>query len=352
MPHEPATAAPPPHIVIGTPCYGGNVTQHYMISMIRLQAACIARKIALSFRLLGGDALITRARNIIVAQFLEDPTATHLLFVDADIGFEPEQVFALLEFDRDIAGAIYPVKNLDWSAVRAQAIAGAEDLLASALSYVIEYDDPANIKAVNGFARVRYLGTGFMMIKRQVFALMAQHYPEIAFKNLQAVRDFALGEQQRHAFFDCLIDRDTGTYLSEDFTFCKRWSQIGGEIWADLRSKLTHVGRFEYRGDLMSTLSPTTMRESARRRRIPTPCHCVPTGAAEGRPEDRAPRSNLGGTEPGSSRLLRCLQHLAMTPTLSAAAAGWPAAVDRRSTGPGCRAAGASARPAGWRPPR
>jgi hypothetical protein len=254
-------SAPPPHIVIGTPCYGGNVTQHYMISMIKLYAACSGRNIDLSFRLLGGDALITRARNIIVAQFLEDETATHLLFVDADIGFEPEQVFSLLEFDHDVAGAIYPVKSLNWDAVRAQAVAGADDLLAGALGYVIDYDDPANIKAIGGFARVRHLGTGFMMIKRRVFALMAQRYPEFKFANLQAVRDFSLGETHRHAFFDCMIDRETDTYLSEDFTFCRRWTDMGGEIWADLNSKLTHVGRFEYRGDLMRTLSPTAKQQ-------------------------------------------------------------------------------------------
>jgi hypothetical protein len=246
-----------PHIVVGTPCYGGNVTQHYMISMIKLYAACSGRNVGLSFRLLGGDALITRARNVVVSQFLEDETATHLLFVDADIAFEPEQVFALLDFDRDIVGAIYPVKTLNWDAVRAGALAGTDDLLAGALSYVVDYDDPANIAAIKGFARVRYLGSGFMMIKRRVFTLMAERYPEIKFKNLQAVRDFTLDKADRHAFFDCMIDRDSDTYLSEDFTFCKRWTEMGGEIWAHLHSRLTHVGRFEYRGDLMSTLSVT-----------------------------------------------------------------------------------------------
>src|SRR5579884_1923095 len=259
-PESPDRPTAAPHIVIGTPCYGGNVTQHYMISMIKLYAACSGRNIGLSFRLLGGDALITRARNVVVTQFLEDATATHLLFVDADIGFEPEQVFALLDFDRDVVGAIYPVKNLDWSAVREKALAGSEDLLPSALSYVVDYADPGNIAAVNGFAQVRYVGTGFMMIKRRVFSLMAEQYPETAYKNIQAVRDFELDQGDRHAFFDCMIDRDSGTYLSEDFTFCKRWTDMGGEIWANLNSRLTHVGRFEYRGDLMSTLSPTAKR--------------------------------------------------------------------------------------------
>jgi hypothetical protein len=244
------------HLVIGTPCYGGNVTQQYMISMIKLYAACTQRNIAVSFRLLGGDALITRARNIVVSQFLGEASATHLLFVDADIGFEPEQVFALLEADKDVTGAIYPVKNLNWDTIAAHARAGATNLPASAFAYVVEFANPANIQAVNGFAPVRYVGTGFMMIKRHVFARMAEHYPEMRFGGLQAVRDFDMEGGERHAFFDCMIDRETGIYLSEDFTFCKRWTEMGGEIWADLGSKLTHVGRFDFKGDLLATLSP------------------------------------------------------------------------------------------------
>jgi hypothetical protein len=250
----PSDAAPVfTHIIIGTPCYGGNVTQHYMISAIKLKDAARERGIAVSFNLLGGDALITRARNIVTAQFLAEETATHLLFIDADIGYEPEQVFALLEADKDVVGAAYPVKRMDWELIERAAKAGVPNLSSGILNYVVEFLEPDQIQAVKGFARCRYLGNGFLMIKRRVFPRMAAHYPETQFKGLQLTRNFELSEDSRFAYFDCIIDPETGAYLSEDYTFCKRWVDMGGEIWVDLNSKLTHVGPFSFHGNLMST---------------------------------------------------------------------------------------------------
>src|SRR5579859_5394317 len=119
------------HIIVATPCYGGTVTNYYALSAIKLQAACIERGIELSFRMLGGDALITRARSSLVAEFLAEPTATHLLFIDADIGFRAEQVFALLDGERDIVSAAYPMKIVNWDRIQAQT-AGGQPLVPSA----------------------------------------------------------------------------------------------------------------------------------------------------------------------------------------------------------------------------
>jgi hypothetical protein len=201
--------------------------------------------------------LITRARNIVVADFLTDPTATHLLFVDADIGFAAEQVFRLLDADKDIAGAVYPVKHLDWDAVRRDLAAGRADVPASTLSYVVEFLDPAAIVPVNGFAQARYVGTGFMMVKRAVFDRMADAYPETRFRRAHAILNVDLDDDRLYALFDGVIDPDTGLYLSEDYTFCKRWTALGGEIWVDLDSKLTHIGAVDFAGDLMSALNPS-----------------------------------------------------------------------------------------------
>lgn len=246
----------PPHIVIGTPCYGGAVTHLFALSLLKLQAACIARGIGLSFRLLRGDALITRARNIIVSDFLATPEATHLLFIDADIGFTPEQVFALVEIDKPVAGAVYPVKNLDWAQIRRDIAAGRAQVPASTLTYVVEFEDPAHIVPVNGFARARYVGTGFMMVKRQVFEAMAARHPELRFRQAHSITNVALDAERLYAYFDCVIEPGTGLYLSEDYTFCRRWTAMGGEIWVDLNSRLTHVGAMDFEGNLMSVFNP------------------------------------------------------------------------------------------------
>ena len=121
------------HIFLATPCYGGMLTSHFANSALRLQAACRERGVGLHVELMGGDALITRARSRLAAQFLAHPEATHLLFIDADIAFAPETVFRLLDADREVAGAVYPLKHIDWEKARAaadsarKALAGEQD---------------------------------------------------------------------------------------------------------------------------------------------------------------------------------------------------------------------------------
>lgn len=243
------------HIVVATPCYGGNVTCPYTISLIGLQKACLQLGIGISFRLIGGDALITRARNILVQQFLSDTTATHLLFIDADIGFSAEQALALLDADKDIAGSIYPLKQINFSRVKQHMDLGAPHPESSALNYVVDLLNNDQVPdPKDGFVRVRYIGTGFMMIRREVFTRMADHYPDIHFKNIHIAVEGDLANRTNCAYFDCIIDKDTGTYLSEDYTFCKRWTDMGGEIWANTQSKLSHTGPMTFDGDLGAAL--------------------------------------------------------------------------------------------------
>jgi hypothetical protein len=237
------------HLVIGTPCYGGNVTHRYTLSLLKLQTACVERGVKLSFRLLRGDALVTRARNLIAASFLAEPDATHLLYVDADIGFEPEQALALLESGKEVAAGIYPLKHLDRDRP-------------GQLSYAVEFDDPAAIVPEGRFARARYAATGFLMLRRSVLERMAAHHPEIAFRASHTLFDGGTdpvggGERTLHAFFDAGIDAASGLYLSEDYNFCRRWTAMGGEIWVDLDSRLTHIGPIDFPGDFRQALRPS-----------------------------------------------------------------------------------------------
>jgi hypothetical protein len=242
-----------PHILVATPCFGGQVTSLYTLSLLGLQRACAEIGIGLSFRLIAGDSLITRARNLAVQQFLATPEATHLLFIDADIGFAPEQALALLAADKEVCGGIYPLKRLDWDRIRAQALAGIENLAASTLNYVVDLKEGEPTPPTTDFFRVKYLGTGFMMIRREVFARMAGHYPETQFKQIHLGLNIDAAKAPSHAFFDCVIDPESGEYLSEDYTFCKRWTQIGGEIWAHANSRLAHIGTMTFEGDLAGT---------------------------------------------------------------------------------------------------
>jgi hypothetical protein len=242
------------HLVVATPCFGGQVSSIYASSIFRLQREVRAMSdIDLTLQMRDGDALITRARANLVTLFLDDPSATHLLFVDADIGFEPEQVFRLIESGADVVAGVYPIKRVNWEKAKRVLASNRPKLPSASLDYVLEIDDPDRVVVVNGFTRVRYAGTGFLMIRRGVLERMCEHP---AYAPLQFLREHSLdalaGSINRFALFECMIDPVTGTYLSEDFAFCKRWTDIGGEIWADVESRLDHVGPSVFHGDLSS----------------------------------------------------------------------------------------------------
>lgn len=244
------STATQPCLMVGTPCFGRQVTDVYAGSLLKLQMACLQRGVKLKVKMIGSDALITRARQNIVADFLADETATHLIFIDADIGFEPQQVFRLMDFDAAVTGAIYPIKRIDWEKVSAFAEAKITPLESAALSYMIEFGNGEEIQVNRGFAKVSYAGTGFLMIRRPVLLSMVEHYAELRYAHDHKPEDNLAGSPWRCALFNCMIDAATGTYLSEDFSFCKRWTDMGGEIWADLESRLTHVGTMSFRGDI------------------------------------------------------------------------------------------------------
>ena len=163
-----ADLPPRRHLMVGTPCYGGNVTHVYTTSLDcqAAKAVSVARRGPFDIQLLSGDALITRARNTIVTQFLDKPNATHLMFIDADIGFDPEAVFDMLEFDHDLVGGIYPAKTVDWDLIRQNAAANHPDLRFASMKYVVDCGDQPTIESSGHFAKGRYVGNGFMMIRR------------------------------------------------------------------------------------------------------------------------------------------------------------------------------------------
>jgi hypothetical protein len=253
------------NLVVATPCFGGQVSSIYASSIFQLQRAVRSKSnMELKILMRDGDALITRARANLMTLFLDDPTATHFLFIDADIGFTPAQVFRLIESGADVVAGLYPIKRINWDKVKRVIETNRPKVQSAALDYVLEINDPDHVAVVNGFTRVRYAGTGFLMIRRHVFEQMCQHP---AYAPLQFFREHSLdalaGSPNRFALFECMIDPKTGIYLSEDFAFCQRWTDIGGEIWADLESCLDHVGPSVFHGDISSQFAAPALATDA-----------------------------------------------------------------------------------------
>jgi hypothetical protein len=252
-------------LAIATPCFGGQVSSLYAASIFKLQRALRSvPEIELVVHLRDGDALITRARADLVALFLDDPAATHLLFVDADIGFEPDQVMRLIACGADVAGGAYPIKRVNWDKARKVIESHRPNTRSAVLDYVLEVEDPERIAVVDGFARVRYAGTGFLMIRRHVLERMCRHYASLRFCREHSMADSLAASPNRFALFECMIEPATGIYLSEDFSFCKRWTDMGGEIWADLQSRLDHVGPTTFHGDVATQFeAPAQVNDAA-----------------------------------------------------------------------------------------
>ena len=244
---QPTAMPPRRHLIVGTPCYGGMVTHLFMTSIMALQRECLIRGIPFQLMLLGGDALITRARNTIATSFMENADATHLMFIDADIGFDHKEVFRLLDFNVDFCGGMYPVKNIEWSHAK-ECVEQGRNLQSGVLNYVVGFEDRTKIEGIGPFAKAKYIGNGFMLLTRKVFETLEEKYPQTKFTRINASPDPQRNSPHRFAFFDCIID-EHGFYLPEDYTFCKRWTEAGGDIWVDLESKLTHLGLYNFVGD-------------------------------------------------------------------------------------------------------
>ena len=209
------------------PCYGGQINEGCFISMLKYMAT--AQRLGLNFTIdtMVNESLVTRARNSLVAKMLHfQPKSTHLMFIDADIGFEPEEIFKLILADKDVAGGLYPKKALP-------------------ISYVVNKVPDAE---KNGnLVEVMNLGTGFMLIKREVLEKMIEANPQLHY--IDAIGLDPKYAPFKYALFDTAIDPVTTEYLSEDYLFCKRWREMGGKIWADLSITLNHVGYHTFRGD-------------------------------------------------------------------------------------------------------
>jgi hypothetical protein len=244
--------------LIATPCYGGMLCLNYGLSLLQLQRSALEAGMQLDFHLRRGDSLITRARNDCVAFFLASPQFTHLFFIDSDIGFAPEAAFRLLLADRDVAAGVYPLKREDWPPGGVPQGTTRAEFEARYARYTVNTgrQGATSVELVidaDGFMEVREAPTGFMCLKRQVFDRMIAAYPELRY-----VPDWPKGTYPEGGvhfrFFDVMVDPDSGRYLSEDYGFCRLWEQIGGEVFVDATSNLTHQGERLYTGDFATTL--------------------------------------------------------------------------------------------------
>lgn len=235
-----------PHVFLATPCYGGQVTLRYFHSIMNAMVYGTNNRLAITVETLAGDSLITRARNSLVAKFLANGKATHLLFVDADIGFEPSHLVRLLALGEDVAACMYPLKQFFWDGAAVARARGGELITTAPLRYVGAPSTNGSRERRGDFVTADYAGTGFMLISRRGILRLIEAHPELHYATAHVPLD--IDPALLYALFDTAIDPENGHYLSEDYNFCARWRALGGKIWLDTESSLVHAGAHEFVG--------------------------------------------------------------------------------------------------------
>jgi len=264
-------------LFVATPMYGGSCHGMYMKSSLDLQGMCQQHGIETRFSFIFNESLITRARNYLVDEFIRSEF-THLLFIDSDIHYDPKDVIALLALDRDVIGAPYPKKSIKWpsilEAVKRNPSIKVEELEKVGGDYVFNAVAGTGQFSVGEPLEVMEIGTGFMMVKKEVFPLWEKQYPEFRYKPDHVGQANFDGSRYIHAYFDTVIDykkditllEDYGDkkagdvvtiggsdrYLSEDYAFCQYWRNMGGKIWLCPWMKTHHIGSYAFTGDMQA----------------------------------------------------------------------------------------------------
>ncbi len=233
-----------------TPCLGGQTTSVHSASVFALGGDCI--KVGMESRLeFHSESLITRSRNLLMVKGLAHlENYTHIVFIDADVLFQSTAVFRLLLADKDVTAGIYPLKKHNWPPIMPPGLT-EQQFEERYGTYPFFPTDKESDE--DGFCRAYPVTTGLMCIKREVFARMMAAYPERKYVPDEG-GDPHMPPDLHYDFFDAFIEPTTRHYWSEDYGFCYLWNAIGGEVWADTNSKLSHHGEHLYRGDLIAHL--------------------------------------------------------------------------------------------------
>ena len=251
-------------LFLAVPMYGGQCAGMFTRSVADLSAICTNHGIQLQLFFLFNESLITRARNYCVDEFMRSG-ATHLMFIDADIGFNPQDVIALLamqsdESEYDVIGGPYPKKCISWEKIKQAVDKGMADEDPNNLEkYVGDYVfNPKTTQReipLNQPIEVLEIGTGFMMIRRKTIEEYHKAFPHQWYKPDHVRTEHFDGTREIMAVFDCIIDPESKRYLSEDYMFCYNVQKMGMKVWFCPWMQLQHVGSYIFAGSLADLAS-------------------------------------------------------------------------------------------------
>jgi len=235
-------------IFISTPCYDAMMTMQYTISLLNLISFLREHNIDFVIDFTGNESLIPRARNHSLGKFMKSG-CTHLFFIDADIEFQPDAFMDCLQLNKDVVCCGYPKKAYNWNRFMNSLMTeqdSTESLDSRGLDYAYnaKYDSNNKVVIKDGYLQVVHASTGFMLIKREILAKLYKKHTE-----LEIITDNLSQKDETICGLFCCMIKDK-RYLSEDYSFCERVNDIGGEVWISVKHNLNHVGKHVFRGDI------------------------------------------------------------------------------------------------------
>lgn len=288
-------------IFLATPMYGGQCAGMYTRSVADLAVICARYGITVKMYFLFNESLITRARNYCCDEFMRSD-CSHLMFIDSDIGFNPNDVIALLALQSDdspydVIGGPYPKKCISWEKIKLAVDKGKADVNPNELEkyvgdYVFNPRNGTGAIPLNRPCEVGEIGTGFMMIRRATFEKYRDAYPELSYKPDHVRTEQFDGSREIHAYFDCTIQKGTKRYLSEDYNFCYKAIEAGMKVWFCPWMVMQHVGTYIFGGSLMDLASigaaATADTSVLKKQQIPPPDTSTPASAPASAPTQQA----------------------------------------------------------------
>lgn len=216
------------HALIGTPTLDGTVHVAYLQSLLGTQRLLLEKRWQFSMRFILQESLVMRARNLLVADFM-DSDASDLIMIDADIGWHAPDVLKLLRHDVPVVAGVYQRKS------------------ETKLDFTVKFP-PGNVQRdpQSHLLKAERVGTGFLRLRRDALETMIAKYPDLEYRDASG--------RILHCLFDTSLAN--GRFCGEDFTFCDRWRAIGGDVWVDPDIRLSHIGSKTFDKSLWDALRP------------------------------------------------------------------------------------------------
>jgi hypothetical protein len=254
-------------IMIATPAYGEVFYTPYVSSILSLTRVLQKRGIDFAFNAISYSE-IAESRNFLLTHWFDKTDASHLLFIDADMGFPTALITDMLDLDQPLVGAVYPKRTIDMKKV-VELAAGKDGTRALAKAQDFVLRPLRGVRASTsrpGFIEVEGCGSGILLIQRGCIDAMLKKIPQISDTKAKASSPLARNLDRLIRAFDVLfVD---GLRLSEDFSFCHRWRRdCGGEVWASTAHEIAHIGLHRFGGsyaDKLAAAGPQVVVEGGR----------------------------------------------------------------------------------------